>query len=120
MTNLGEYKIETAPELYRLVKTADDENRYEAAAELPGYVYPDEVLTIAAHRLAKYGQAVRVRAEDAAFIRALDNQELEGKSIFGFGFLLSPCAAAERAAVTKWTLSDHERELVQALGRREP
>ena len=132
VTSLVEYKIETAPELYRLVKAADDVNRHEAAAELPGYVYPPEVLTSAAYRLAKYGQALRVRGEDAVFVRALDSQKAEKKAIFGCGFLLSECAAAERAAAeraaaeraaaeraaaTKWTLSDRERALVRDLGR---
>lgn len=127
VTSLVEYKIETAPELYRLVKAADDVNRHEAAAELPGYVYPPEVLTSAAYRLAKYGQALRVRGEDAVFVRALDSQKAEKKTIFGCGFLLSECAAAERAAAeraaaeraaaTKWTLSDRERALVRDLGR---
>lgn len=127
VTNLGDWKIETSPELYQLVKTADDENRHEAAAELPGYVYPPEVLTPAAFRLAKYGQALRVRAEDTTFVRALDAQRAEKKTIFGCGFLLSEGAAAEHTAAkraaaehtaaVKWELSDRERQLVQALGR---
>lgn len=125
VTSLGEFKIETAPELFRLVKAADDENRHEAAAELPGYVYPDEVLIPAAYRLAKYGQTLRIRAEDVIFTRALDAQRTEGKTIFGCGFLLSERtaaerAAAERAAAIKWELSERERDLVRGLGRREP
>lgn len=127
VTNLGEWKIETAPELYQLVKSADDENRHEAAAELPGYVYPPEVLIPAAYRLAKCGQTLRIRAEDTVFVRALDAQRAEKKTIFGGGFILSKDAAAERAAAEraaaeraapiKWELSDRERQLVQALGR---
>lgn len=124
-TNLGEYKIETAPELYRLVKAADNENRTETALERPGYVYPDEVITPAAHRLSKLGQTLRVRAEDAVFVRALDSQRAEDKAIFGAGFLLSPRAAAdyaaaeqavmEQTAATVWELSDRERALIQSL-----
>ncbi len=137
VTNMGEWKIEAVPELYQLVKAADDENRHEAAAELPGYVYPPEVLTPAAQRLAKYGQALRVREEDAVFTRALDSQRAEKKSIFGCGFLLSARAAAERTAAeraaaeraaaeraaaertaaVKWELSGRERELLKALGK---
>lgn len=149
VTNLGAWKIETAPELYRLVKAADDANRHEAAAELPGYMYPPEVLTSAVCRLAKYGQTLQIRAVDAVFVRALDAQRAEGKAIFGSGFLLSEQAtvertaveraaaeraaveraaaeraaveraAAERAAATKWALSDRERALVQSLGEGE-
>lgn len=131
VTNLGEYKIETAADLYQMVKAADGANQKETVQELPEYVYPDEVITSAAYRLAKRGQALRVRAEDAAFIRALDNQKPEGKAIFGSGFLLSSCAAAERAAAeraaaehaadtkaTKWSLSERERRLVRELGQK--
>ena len=122
VTNLGKWKIEADPELYQLVKAADDENRHEAAAELPWYVYPPELLTPAAYRLAKYGQTLRVRAEDAAFVRALDAQRASGTAIFGGGFLLSEDmtaerAAAERAAAIKWALSERECQLVQTLGR---
>lgn len=130
VTNLGEYKIETAPELYRLVKAADDENRREASPELPGYVYPDEVLTSAVCRLAKRGQALCIRAEDAVFVRALDSQRAVKKTIYGAGFLLSLRATAERVAAERaaaeerpsfrWELSDRERELVRVLGRRKP
>lgn len=128
VTNLGEWKFESAPDLYQLVKAADEENRHEQAAELPGYVYPPEVLTAGACRLAKCGQSLRIAAEDMAFVRALDAQKKEKKAIFGSGFLLSERVAAERAAaeraaaergaVTKWSLSERERRLVRELGRR--
>lgn len=137
VTNLGGWKIETAPDLYQAVKAADDANRKEQSAELPGYVYPMEVLTSAVSRLAKHGQALRVRAEEVSFVRALDCQWAKKKAIYGSGFLISASAAAEHAAAeraaaehaaaaraaaehaaaTKWTLSDRERELIRELGR---
>lgn len=135
VTNLGGWKIETAPDLYQAVKAADDANRKEQSAELPGYVYPMEVLTSAVFRLAKYGQALRVQAEEVLFVRALDCQRAKKKTIYGSGFLISAraaaehaaaehaahaaeeCAAEERAAATKWTLSDREQELIRELGR---
>lgn len=127
VTNLGEWKFESAPDLYQLVKAADDETRHEQAAELPGYIYPPEVLTAGACSLAKYGQSLRIAAEDMAFVRALDAQKEEKKSIFGSGFLISERAAAnrvkaeraaaERRAATKWSLSERERRLVRELGR---
>ena len=101
ITNLGEWKIETAPDLYQLVKAADDENRSKRTAEFPVYAYPPEVLTPAACRLAKYGQTLRVRQSEAVFVRALDSQREQGKTIFGCGFLLSERVAAERAAAER-------------------
>lgn len=144
VTSLGPWKIETAPELYRLVKEANAANLRERTAELPGYVYPPEVLTPAAYKLSKYGQTLQIPAEDTAFVRVLDAQRAERKTIFGCGFLLSEDAAAQRTsadraaveqaaaeraaaeraaaeqeAATKWTLSDRERQLVRELGRHE-
>jgi len=132
VTNLGDWKIETAPDLFRAVKAADDANRKEQSAELPGYVYPMEVITGASYRLAKYGQVLQVKLEEAAFVRALDCQRAEGKTIYGGGFLVSENVAAERAAAeraaaeraaadlaaaVKWALSQRERELVRELGK---
>lgn len=127
VTNLGEYKVEIAPDLYRLVKAADDASQKNAAQEMPEYVYPDEVLTIAIQRLAKKGRALRIRAEDTMFVRGLDSQRAEGKAIFGAGFLLSSKATKNRAAADRavaekesaivWELSDRERTLIQTLGQ---
>lgn len=95
------------------------------------YAYPPEVLTSAAYSLAKYGQVLRIRAEETAFVRTLDSQRAKGKAIFGGGFLLSDRAAAERVAAeraaecaaehtaaTKWELSERERQLVRELDRK--
>lgn len=66
VTNLGDWKIETVPELWRRVDELNTQNTCEGAAELPGYTYPDCVMTpIRIAPTAKW-QALRVRAEDAA------------------------------------------------------
>lgn len=127
ITNMGEYKITVAPDLYEAIKAADDENRKEVTKSLPKYDYPDHVLTAARiQRIAKYGQSLRIRAEDCAFIRALDSQRDAGKAVFGGGFLLSEKAAAEKAAAEKaaaekagskiWELSEREKEIIRRLG----
>ena len=134
VTNLGNWKIETVPELWRRVDELNTQNTCEGAAELPGYTYPDCVMTpIRIAPTAKW-QALRVRAEDAAFTRALDEQRAQKKAIYGAAFLLSEKAAAEKAAAEKaaaekaaaekreqfvWTLSDREKEIVAALGKHD-
>ena len=124
VTNLGDWKIETMPELWRRVDELNTQNTCEGAAELPGYTYPDCVMTpIRIAPTAKW-QALRVRAEDASFIRALDAQRDHGKAIYGAAFLLSEKAAAEKAAAEKreqfvWALSDREKEIVAALGKHD-
>ena len=134
VTNLGNYKIETVPELWRMVDDLNTQNTCEGAAEVPGYTYPDCVMTpIRIAPTAKW-QALRVRAECAAFTRALDEQRGHGKTIYGAAFLLSEKAAAEKAAAEKaaaekaaaekreqfvWALSDREKEIVAALGNHD-
>ena len=142
VTNLGNWKIETVPELWALVDAVNAQNTNEGAAELPGYTYPDCVMTpIRIAPTAKW-ITLRVRAEDASFIRALDAQRNHGKGIYGTAFLLSEKAAAEKAAAEKaaaekaaaekaaaekaaaenreqfvWELSDREKAIVAALGK---
>ena len=124
VTNLGNYKIETVPELWRLVDGLNAQNTNANEMELPGYTYPDCVMTpIRIAPTAKW-ITLRVRAEYASFIRALDAQRDHGKAIYGAAFLLSEKAAAEKAAAEKreqfvWALSDREKEIVAALGKHD-
>lgn len=126
ITNLGNYKIETVPELWRLVDNLNAQNTNKNETELPGYTYPDCVMTpIRIAPTAKW-ITLRVRAEDASFIRALDAQRDHGKTIYGAAFLLSEKAAAEKAAAEKaavaahvWELSARERSIVAALGKHD-
>ena len=129
VTNLGEYKIEVSPDLHETVKEANDRNLKGETSELPTYAYPPEVASAGTLLpLARRGQGLYIRAEDAAFVRVLDSQKAEGKAIFGGGFLLSEKAAAEKAAAekaaaekaaaVKWQLSEREMEIVKSLGRR--
>jgi hypothetical protein len=125
VTNLGAWKIETAPDLRRIIDDLDDENRHEKSTELPGYTYPDCVMT--SQRIvpvARY-EKLQIPAAEARFVRSLDSQKKQGKAIFGGGFLLSEKAAAEKTAAEKaaaekaarhvWTLSDREKEIVREL-----
>ena len=129
VTNLGDCRIEIAPDLYKALDRVNDENLRTLTAELPNYEYPDEVAAPARmNKLAKYGQALRIREGDTSFIRTLDAQREFDKAIFGGGFLLSEKAAAEKAAAEKaaaekaaahrWQLSEREREIVAQLGKR--
>ena len=147
VTNLGGLKIETSPELYAKIKTINDKNRHEAVAELPGYIYPQNVMTPATIVKTGMREPLRVCQEDAVFIRALDAQKAMNRAIYGGGFLLSEKAAAEKAAAEKaaaekaaaekaaaekaaaekaaaekaaahiWELSDREKALVKSLGK---
>ena len=122
VTNLGDWKIETVPELWRMVDELNTQNTCKGAAELPGYTYPDCVMTSVRIKPTAKWQVLRVRAEDAAFTRALDEQRAQGKAIYGAAFLLSEKVAAEKVAAEKreqfvWALSDREKALVKSLGK---
>jgi hypothetical protein len=147
VTNMWEYVVETAPDLCRAVKAADDANVKAAKKSLPKYVYPPDVLTSSrAAWLSEHGAAFRVRRGDAALILKLDAHG--DKSFFGGGLLLSERAAAERveaeraaaeraaaeraaaeraaaeraaaerAAAVVFELSPREREMQRLLGGR--
>ena len=127
VTNLGNWKIETVPELWALVDAVNAQNTNDGAAELPGYTYPDCVMTPIRIAPTSRWMALRIPASDASFARALDAQREQGKVIYGASFLLSEKAAAEKAAAEKaaaekreqfvWELSDREKAIVAALGK---
>ena len=122
VTNLGAWKIETCPELWDEVDRINTKNVRGDAVELPGYTYPECVMTPIRIAPTARWAALRVPPEDAAFTRALDAQREKGKGIYGGGFLLSEKAAAEKAAAEKkmehvWELSGREREIVANLGK---
>ena len=118
VTNLEPVVLRTAPELYRAVHLANEENLRATKKSLPKYQYPDHVVTAAiAQRWCKYGIDFKVSPADCVTIGALDAQREADKSIFGYGLLLSERAAAERAAATRWKLSDREREIVARMGK---
>ena len=123
LTNLGEYKIDNCPELYRAIEQAEGEKTREKNKKRPDYEYPDEVVTVNIGKLSKRGLHLKVRPKECRFIRALDEQKKVDKSLFGGGFLLSEKAAAKQAAAEKaaaekikWKLSDREMSIVKSLG----
>lgn len=132
--------VRTAPALGAAMRQADDENISEAKKQLPKYSYPPEVITSdMVARWCSRGVDFRLRREDALRISALDAQRLEGKGIYGSGFLLSENATrdaetAEREAEAAardaanadgvepecvWELSERERGIVANLGKND-
>ena len=113
ITNLDNALVRTSPELHKIIDDANTANlRQQKGKTLPKYEYPDHVLTAAkAQYFCSHGIQYELSKKDATFIRALDAQRSEGKSIFGGGFLLS-----ERAAAERFTISERERVIISALG----
>ena len=107
----------TDPDLHKAIEEENNKNEAALRRSLPKYDYPVEVITAAKMGyLAKYGQALTIKRSDAVFIRSLDAQKAQDKCIFGGALLLSEKAAAEKAAATRWPLSEREQEIVKSLG----
>ena len=129
VTNLGMWRIELCPDLYRAIDQANTENLRKTRKLFPVYTYPQAVASVAMNKLAKWGQPLRIADGEAVFVRALDAQRESGKAIYGGGFLLCSKAAAEKAAAEKaaaekaaagdpdtcWELSARELELIAQM-----
>lgn len=127
VTNMGDFAVETAPDLRGLLEAANDENLRAVRKALPVYSYPPNVLTSAmVQYFSSHGVDFRVPRTHLSFVRSLESQREKGKSLFGSGFLISEKAAAEKAAAEKaaaektaaekWQLSDREKAIIASLG----
>ncbi len=118
-TNLGDYKIEVAPELRRAIESANANKKAEAAV-MQKIEYPPNVCTAALlQKLTTAGVSMQIREESCVFIRKIDARGADG-TIFGGAFLLSDSVAAEKVAAEKVaaekiSLSDRERKIVEGL-----
>lgn len=108
VTNMGCYKICTAPDLHQAVRQAQPTQKNEK----PLYKYPDNVVAFSTfNSLSAKGADIKI--ENGYFVSALDAQKQKKKGIYGGGFLISD-SAAERVAA-EWCLSDRERQIVRLL-----
>ena len=126
VTNLEDKQVHAYPELYKAIEKANAYNESLKHKALPKYTYPDEIITAAmVARWCKYGVEYVLDRSECERIGALDAQRKTGKSIFGYGFILSERAAAERAAAERaaaeraaaeqWALSAREKNIVARL-----
>ena len=117
--------VRTAPELWRAIDQANRDS-LPPGPNLPKYVYPDHVLTVALmQRLAHRRIPFALDWDQCRFVRRLDSQAADGKVIFGGGFILSDAAAADAAAAdaaaadaadaTVWELSEREQAIIDKL-----
>lgn len=139
ITNLGNVKVLTCPELHDALEAAERENENTAGRSLPKYTYPPQVISAATlQKLASHGVRLELKEDDLTFTRRLDAQRPSKKAIFGGGFILTEAATqahldalrqaeendARRAAelfgqgvdvngAIMWQLSEREWELVR-------
>ena len=127
VTNLGSDKIYCCLRLTNRLEEIDRENQRALTKSVPKYTYPHNVVNAARlSYLSAHGTELRIKAKDVRFIRAMDAQRKQGKTVYGGGFLLSEKAAAEKAAAEKaaaekanaiiWELSEREKKIIAGLG----
>ena len=117
----GGIVAQTAPDLTKAINRENDRLIKANTKELPKYDYPMNVITAAMmQRYTRYGVDLKIYADDCHQVGSLDAQKRAGKAIFGSGLLLCERAAAERAAATRWELSDREKAIIQQLGKARP
>ena len=108
--------LESCPELSDAINAMDNELQKATVKTVGNYVFPDEVVTAAkVNWFSAHHTPYKLNRRDCVPISTLD--AMGKKGIFGGGLLLSNSAAAERAAATKWQLSERERKLVEMLSK---
>lgn len=126
LTNLGEWFIESDPELQEILsEIRKNTQKYQ----VPKYEYPDEAITSATiGQLAKHGIDFKLRKADCHYIKRLEHQKEYDKKLFGDGYLISKAKvkelvkakelakANEKDGVFRWELSDNEKAIVERLG----
>ena len=118
LTNLEPRNIRarSCPELYALMKKANEDNLRKQQKELPRYEYDKHVVTSTmVAQFSRYGIDFVVPRDESERIGGLDSQKKFGKGIFGSGFLISDRVKAEREKAERWELSEKELAIVARL-----
>ena len=119
-------RLRSAPELYRIVKAANDENLKELHKELPKYSYDHHIITAPfIGQLSRLGIEFGVPVSESESISGLDSQKEKGRVIYGKGYIVSEQVyaerekaereKAEREKAERWELSAREKEIVKRL-----
>ena len=120
ITNL-EKGVRSAPELYKTIKAANDENLKSMRKELPKYSYPLNVVTAPQLGIyARLGIDFGFNSDESVNIACLDSQKEAGKAIYGSGYLISENKRAERERAEReraerWELSAREKQIIATL-----
>lgn len=123
---LEDIRIRTAPELYQIIKKANDSNQKAQHKQLPKYDYPPYVVTAAKmNAYSSAGIELVIPQSESLRISALDSQKQKKKRIFGNGYIVSErCKStiekaerekAEQAKRIEWALSDREYQIIKSL-----
>ena len=121
-TNMDKYAVRSAPDLYKRLKKANDDNLKQVKKQFINNAYPDNI--VMSSMLKKYSECgieFHIASNECVKVRKIDC----GKKLFGGGFLISHKAAERKAAaerrVTKrrqcciLSLSEREKAIIAQL-----
>ena len=117
LTNLEprNIRVRSCPELYALMKKANEDNLRKQQKELPRYEYDKHVVTSTmVAQFSRYGIDFVVPRDESERIGGLDSQKKFGKGIFGSGFLISDRVKAEREKAEREKAEREKAERVKA------
>ena len=117
ITNMEEgLRIRTAPDLFKILKDADQISRQETKESLPNYEYPPELITAAAvSRYSVHGVEFMVGSNECYRVSDLDEMKKINKAIYGGGFLLGEEAAKRNMAAKKAQIENVKKEEEERL-----
>lgn len=114
-TNMDKYAVRSAPDLYKKLKKANDDNLKQVKKQLVYNAYPDNVvMSSMIHQYSKHGVEFYLTEKECAKARKLDC----GKKLFGCGFRISE-KAAERKADADRKAADRKQRCQLSLSERE-
>ena len=114
----------SCPSLDKVVKEAVKEYRSKESKVMPKYTYPESVLTSSMlSRMCKNGVEFSVKYDECKFIRSLDSQKPQKKTIYGGGLLLGTQATRRKAQAQSqaqaqgyvWGLSEKELNIIREI-----
>lgn len=117
LTDLGEYKVRTAPDLFMRIKELQEEDKPDQVR----YAYPPHITSAALlHKPTRWGADIRIKRGECEFIRKLEEDD---ECIFGGGVIMSDSAAermrvecerVERPPIVR-KLSEREKAIIERL-----
>ena len=110
VTNMDKYTVRSAPDLYKRLKKANDDNLKQNTKQLVNNAYPDNVvMSSMIHQYSKYGVEFYLTEKECAKVGKLDC----GKGLFGFGFLISKKAAERKTDADRKSAERKAAEMKQ-------
>lgn len=114
-TNMDKYVVRSAPDLYKRLEKANNDNLKQIKKQLVKNVYPDNiVMSSLFKKYSKCGIEFHIASNECVKVHEIDC----GKKLFGGGFLISH-KAAERKAAAERQAAERQQCCMLSLSERE-